>query len=331
MDQETINSIVYDYQHGSRLCEISKKYGKPSSNIIGLLKSRGVFVATQKRFSDHEIMIIKLHYPTSNKEDMLKLLPFHSWGSIVTKASDLGIKQAEKWTADDIELLHDACEQGLSTKCIVELFDWKFSTCVIDCKISKLRFLRRVPWTESEMNIIKENYEAISINALCKMLPGRTRETIKTYANRLGLISKDWSDRMSSIASYRDLCHFIRSNNYAWKQASMQACNYQCVVTKERFDDIHHLVGFNQLFEQMLSENPDVRLCDSIQDYSLDELEYILSCFLDVQSRYPLGVCLTKDIHTQFHSSYGFGNNTEAQFLEFIKNYNTTNPVTITA
>ena len=39
------------------------------------------------------------------------------------------------------------------------------------------------------------------------------------------------------------------------------------------------------------------------------------------QSKYPLGVCLRKDIHAEFHNYYGYGNNTEKQFYEFVEKY----------
>ena len=42
-----------------------------------------------------------------------------------------------------------------------------------------------------------------------------------------------------------------------------------------------------------------------------------------VHSKYPLGICVRKDIHIQFHQIYGSGYNTEQQWNQFIKdNYN---------
>lgn len=331
MNREINDLIVADYQRGMRVCELAAKYEKVSPNIISLLQRRGVFVPFNNRFSSDEIKIIKDHYSTSGRDVMLSLLPGRKWEDIITKASKLGVKKAEKWSDEELTILKDACSRGCSTKEIVSIFNGKFSTCVIDCKISKLKLLRRTPWSDLEIGLIKTYYETLPLDDLCAMLPGRTRDTIKTYGNKLGLICRDWSDRMSSIASYRDLCHFLRSNNYAWKQQSMVACDYKCAISGKRFDDIHHLVGFNQMFEEMVNAHPEIRLCATVQEYSLEELDYILSCFLHIQASYPLGVCLTKSIHTEFHTMYGFGNNTEAQFLEFVKNYNTTNPVTITA
>lgn len=98
----------------------------------------------------------------------------------------------------------------------------------------------------------------------------------------------------------------------------MKNCNYKCVITGERFDDIHHLYGLNLILNEALDElGIDVKT--DINDYTQEELDNILFTFRKIQSKYPLGICLTKEIHKKFHEIYGFGNNTEAQWNEFKK------------
>ena len=53
-------------------------------------------------------------------------------------------------------------------------------------------------------------------------------------------------------------------------------------------------------------------------------LERILCRFCALQGRYGAGVCLSHEIHMQFHTEYGFGNNTPEQFENFLKKHNYT-------
>lgn len=60
----------------------------------------------------------------------------------------------------------------------------------------------------------------------------------------------------------------------------------------------------------------------SYDDYTEDEIEIIINKFFEIQSKYPLGVCLRKDVHKLFHDTYGYGDNTPEQFYEFLSKYN---------
>ena len=47
----------------------------------------------------------------------------------------------------------------------------------------------------------------------------------------------------------------------------------------------------------------------------------ITSAFIDEHNKYPLGVCIRKDIHDLFHSIYGRYNNTQEQWERFKEDY----------
>ena len=58
-----------------------------------------------------------------------------------------------------------------------------------------------------------------------------------------------------------------------------------------------------------------------ISDYSDDQLDKIFTTFYDLQESYKSYICITEEIHKQFHSIYGYGNNTKQQWDEFIETY----------
>lgn len=96
---------------------------------------------------------------------------------------------------------------------------------------------------------------------------------------------------------------------------------YKCVLTGNRFDDIHHIYGLNLILNEVL-DILDIDVKSTMNDYTEDELSSILNMFRIKQAEYPLGVCLCKEVHMLFHNKYGYGNNTEEQWEEFVKNFN---------
>lgn len=80
------------------------------------------------------------------------------------------------------------------------------------------------------------------------------------------------------------------TEDYLWKSSVKKRCGYKCVVSLAHTSSgkdfaCHHLNSFNSFPEQ----------------------RYLPSN----------GVYLKREIHKQFHDSYGYGKNTEAQFADF--------------
>ena len=81
------------------------------------------------------------------------------------------------------------------------------------------------------------------------------------------------------------------SLDYAWIKGVKELCQKKCVLTEVTTNLVcHHLEGWNHCPER----------------------------------RYDIsnGVCLSEKIHNDFHLQYGFGNNTEKQFIEFCQKNN---------
>ena len=123
-----------------------------------------------------------------------------------------------------------------------------------------------------------------------------------------------------SKVGYNDLSEYVRRNNLEWKTESMKNCEYKCVLTGERFDDIHHIYGLNLILNETMY-NLNIEVKENMDDYTSEELRKILDTFRNIQSTYPLGVCLSKPVHSLFHSIYGYGDNTQEQWNEFVKDF----------
>lgn len=133
---------------------------------------------------------------------------------------------------------------------------------------------------------------------------------------RCGENNCNWNGGISKLIVY-----LKNKSIKEWKEKSMQGCNYKCVVTGKRFDDIHHLHSFDMILKETIDEL-DFKIKQNIGEYNFEELQLLEKTLLQNHYKYPLGVCLTREIHKEFHNKYGYGNNTPEQFQEFLNNNN---------
>lgn len=105
-----------------------------------------------------------------------------------------------------------------------------------------------------------------------------------------------------------------------WKIDSFITGNRTCDITGTKDDIVvHHLVSFNNILQEALN-NTNLMLKKTIGDYSQDDIVLLQKEVLKLHYEYGLGVCLSKEVHDEFHSIYGRGDNTKEQYLEFKKN-----------
>ena len=122
-----------------------------------------------------------------------------------------------------------------------------------------------------------------------------------------------WKGGLTSLVR-----HF-RSKITKWKKDSMKYCNYKCVITGKRFDDVHHLYSFYNILKEAITIL-NLSIYKNLGNYTDINLQQIEQNCIELHYKYPLGVCLTRQLHSLFHGLFGIHNNTPEQFEGFKKN-----------
>jgi hypothetical protein len=113
-----------------------------------------------------------------------------------------------------------------------------------------------------------------------------------------------------------ELFNFLRGKIIDWKKDSIKNCDYKCVLSKGKFNAVHHLYPFHKIvYETLISLN--LPLHKYVNEYSNDELVEIIKICLEMHYNHGLGVCLDQKYHSFFHQIYGYSNTTEEDFNDF--------------
>ncbi|WP_297419430.1 hypothetical protein [Clostridium sp.] len=97
----------------------------------------------------------------------------------------------------------------------------------------------------------------------------------------------------------------------------MKTCDFKCILTNTRYDDVHHLMSFSIIVNSIL-QDLKYEKNKYVSDYSEEELDKIINQFIFKHNK-NIGVCLNLFIHKLFHKIYTNCNNTPQQFLSFIQ------------
>ena len=358
--QEEINNIINDYYNGMCPKDLGIKYNRNSSSIINKLKSLGEFNPSKQKWTKGEEQILIDNYSKVSIDNICKMMPNRNKQSIIAKACKMGLKnEIFYWDEEDIQILKDNYLL-YGAKYVQEKLNNKFSIIAIKTKAQKLGVVASNKWTEEEHQIIRDYYNKKSVDEIAAMIPNHTRKSIIERAMELGVksgifytheeeeyIKNNWQTKTDEdiakvlnrtqrkirdkrlnmglcrvehgVDSYKQISDYLRGNNYEWKKKSMEACNYKCVLSGEKFSDIHHIYGFNMIVDQVLKKL-GIEVIE-MSKFTQAQLDIILTEFKKEQDKYPLGVCLKKDLHINFHQIYGMGNNTEDQWKQFVSQY----------
>ena len=201
--EQELSMIIADYKSGMKPFELAKKYKRNSSSIINKLKSLGVYVDTNYRFSKEDIEFLREVYPTGDWDTIMNRFQNTPKQSIITKVSKLGIKSGSRWTDEEIEFLKTNYGK-LNINELVEHYNGKYTKSAIKSKACDIGCTQDYDWTDYENSVLIDYYSILGIEEIMQKLPNRSRDAITIHAGKLGICSSYrlntyWNDELDSV------------------------------------------------------------------------------------------------------------------------------------
>lgn len=116
-----------------------------------------------------------------------------------------------------------------------------------------------------------------------------------------------------------DLSVQLRRDIVDWKKSSSEFCNYKCILTGLRFQNIHHVISFNSMLQNALSDT-GLNKKDKVADYTYEEYQSLRDKIVQYHSSTLYGACLCKELHELFHKEYTYYDSSINDFILFIDN-----------
>ena len=118
------------------------------------------------------------------------------------------------------------------------------------------------------------------------------------YENNTGENNNKWNGGTTETNMY------LRGLLSGWKQKSLEKYNYKCCISGQGGSlQIHHDYPFKEIVQDVF-KTLKIQIKPNVCDYTEDELNKITKLFLKI-SMENLGYPLTKELHKEFHDTYG--------------------------
>lgn len=293
------------------------KYPFTKSSLMTKASELGIRrgVSKVRRYSEEDCNIIKTLYENGKSDEYIANLLNRTTQAITTKREKLGLVERKCWSEKEDNILRSVYDK-LPAKEIANMLPNRSRDAIV-LHAAVLGLSGYKPYKEYSLEdeqFITQNYLTMSDDEMAKIL-GHPRASIKNRRNKLGL------HRPKTETKYDDVVSYFRKYNMDWKNRSMHNCKFKCVVSGDRFDDIHHLTSLSSIVQDALTQSGISLESFDINKATENEKRHVVSLIKEQQAKFGLGICLRKDIHMQFHNIYGYGHNTPEQFEEFIKKY----------
>ena len=236
----------------------------------------------------------------------------HSVKSIKSKAHRLGITSLNQWSEDEINILKTNYSI-MTVDDIAKLLPNRSKNAIISTAI-KLGIKNQRKWQDWQIQYIVDNWELEPDKIMCQKI-GKTFLATKSKRQQLGLYRRD----MNAL-TYETISKYIRGNIQEWKSESLKRCDFKCILTGSKDYQIHHLYGVSNILKDIKNKY-DIEYKDNFDDYTSEELSFILEKFIKEQAKYPFVECISTDLHKLFHSLYGQYYNTVEQWERFKDDY----------
>mgnify|MGYP004598786563 CR=1 FL=1 len=268
-------------------------------------------------YSNEELELMQKYYKSCKtiQEFQEKYLPHRTVSGINAKAQKMGLLKREDWTTEEDKVLIENYNN---------MFRWQL--CKLFPNRPKASVFNRIialgltggqgyAYRKEDDDFIINNYETMTDEEIGKVLH-RATKSIKQRRNDLGYHRRDPDE----ITKYISLNRFLARQDSEWRKMAEIACNGKCLLSDNEYEDVHHLYARNLIVSEIvdyfnLPENFEINSC------SKELKEQIILKYREIENQYGLGICLTEEIHTKFHSLYGFGSNIPEQFLSFVSNF----------
>lgn len=279
------------------------------------------------KYTEDDITFLKKNYPIGNWKEIHDRFPQLSDNAIHHKCNKLGIKfnntykkksdgHKNTWTENEVNIIRKYYS-NVPMKNMLELLPNRNKNMITN-KARRLNITSyeklKSKWADEEIQYIIDNWELKPDRFISEEL-NKTFRSVKWKREELGLYRQNMESN-----SYSTLSKYLRGQNQKWKKDSMKASNYKCILTGSKNFEIHHLYGVSNIITDILNKY-DYYKDKPFEDYSDEDLSFILSKFLEEQNKYPLGECIDKKLHVLFHSMYGQYYNTPEQWEQFKKDY----------
>lgn len=250
----------------------------------------------------------------------------HSYDYVKSVIESKGIKLLSEEYVNCTRKLKLMCENG-------HIYNQTFNDFInehkcMQCQIENGKVFPKKTYDEVKRYIEDEGYiltsdKYINIKSKLYLICPNGHDIKMSYSEFHNLNNRCGKCYLESIYenAKSDIFVWLRLKIGTWRADSIKNSNYRCVITGDKFDDVHHLYSFNLIVKETI-KTLNIDILESISMYTEEERELLKNKCIELHYKYGLGVCLRKDIHKLFHHEYGVRNNTPKQFEEFKVRYN---------